>query len=192
MPGDCLPEDLQVLWKEMAMNPSTFSPDQLRSEMERLQAGQKRKSIIFLGVMSMLIIAFASFFFLFVNTLARVGSILSVVGLAYWLAEARMARRRVTPEVAEADSVGFYRAELERRRDSCRGIRLWSRIFIAMPPWIIFNLGFIQIHPELAPIMWFDCGTIATAAVFIAYRSLSQARMYQHRIDMLDASQKSA
>ena len=189
MPGDCLPEDLQVLWKEMSMSPLTFSPPQLRAELEKLNEGKRRKSIVFLAAMGTLIVSFASFFFLFPNTLARTGSVLSVFGLVYWLVQTRMSRARPISEMGDSNCIQFYRAELERRRDLSRGFPLWSRILLAMPPWIVFNLGFAQLYPNLAPIMWFDCGTIVAVIAFIVPMGLRQARMYQRRIDLLDASQ---
>jgi hypothetical protein len=190
MPGECLPDDVQILWREMEMSSLTFSPDQLRREMEKLQVGSRRKSIIVAVVGWSLIAAFAVFFFLFDNTLARIGSALSVAGFAYMLVYMRRAKWRALPDVGPTECIRFYRTELERHRDSCRGMRLWSWILIVMAPWIIFNLGFMQVHPEVAPVLWFDCGFIVAAAAFVAHKWLSTARRYQDRIDMLDASQK--
>jgi hypothetical protein len=89
--------------------------------------------------------------------------------------------------VGETDGLRFYRAELERQRDCHRGPRLWSRVLIFTPPWILFNVGFAQIHPELAPFMWFDCATILAAAAIAVPLNLRSARKYQGRIDALEA-----
>lgn len=190
MPGDCLPEDLQILWKEMAMNPSTFSPDQLRAEMEKLNEGRRRKWFVFLGALWLLIVVYALCFVFFANTLARIGSALSVVGFIYWLVQARGRRGRPISEMGDSNCVQFYRTELERRRDLSRGFPLWSRFLIAWPPLIVFNLGFAQLFPDVAPFMWFDCGTLVMAAVFLVPMSLKQARIYQRRIDLLDIAQR--
>jgi hypothetical protein len=192
MPSECSPEDLQFLWKEMVVDASTFSPEQLRKEMEKLNEGQHRKVFVFSGALWLLIVAYALCFVFFANTMARIGSALSVLGFTYWLVQARRSPGRPISEMGVTNCVQFYREELERRRNLARGFPLWSRFVIAWPPLIVFNLGFAHLYPDVAPLMWFDCGTLVMAAVFLVPMSLKQARMYQRRIDMLDAAQKAS
>jgi hypothetical protein len=187
MPGDYLPDDLKILWKEVGVNPPMFSADQLRKEMERLQAGRHKRYVTGIVAAWILFAAFTLFFFVFENTLARIGSILSILGAGYWLAQLQRGRARIVPDVSETDGVRFYRAELERLRDCHRGPRLWSRVLIFAPPWILFNVGFAQIHPELAPFMLFDCAAILAAFAILVPLNLRLAGKYQRRIDALDA-----
>lgn len=191
MHGEHLPDDLRILWKEVGMNPPKFSPDQLRDEMGRLQAGRRRKYVTGVVAAWILLAAFALCFFAFDNTLTRVGSILWVLVGGLMLVELRRGRARVIPDVGGTDGVRYYRAELERQRDCCRGRRLLPRLLMLVPPWILFNVGFAQIHPELALFMWFDGATLPVAAAVAVWLNSRLARKYQRRIDALDASLKS-
>jgi len=190
MRSDYLPDDLKALWKEMEMNPSVFSPDQLRKEADKLRAGLRRRSIIGGGAAWIVLAAFVAVFFFFPSTLGRIGSALTVLGAGYMLVQLRMRPPRALPDVGEVGGVQFYRGELERQRDFHRGSWFWSRLLILLPGPIIFLMGFVHVFPDAAPLMWLDLAALLVLAVLAVPLNLRLARKYQRRIDLLDASQK--
>jgi hypothetical protein len=195
MPCDDLPDDLKILWKEAGVTPTLLSLEQLRQGTERLQAGRRKSEIALVAANSAFVAFFMVFFFLFDNTLTRIGSILSVFGCGYWLVHILVEQARAVPDLGETDGVRFYRAELERVRDYHRGT-FW-RWLILPPPLIFFNIGLAQTYagqwPFLVPFMWFDCAFIlAFFAVIAPLKQLRLARRYQGRIDALDAAVRSS
>jgi len=196
MPCDDLPDDLRILWKEAGANPPMFSTDQLRKEIEKMQARRRRGNLV-LGVCMAFFVACSTLCFLFFpidNTLVRIGSALSVLVCGGWLALILLERARVGAGPDETPGVRFYRAELERARDSHRGM-LW-RFLLLPPPFILLDLGLAQalakFSPLVAPLMWFD-GALVLAAfvIFAPVKHLRLARKYQSRIDALDVALRS-
>jgi hypothetical protein len=195
MPCDDLPDDLNILWKEAGTDRPMFSLDQLRKDTERMQARRRRGYIVLAVCLSFFVACFALSFFLFHNTLTRIGSILGVFGFGYWLIHLLVERARTVPDLGETGAVRFYRAELERARDSPRST-MW-RWLILPAPFILFDLGFSGIYakrlPFIGPFLWFDCAfLLAVFAIWAPLKYLGLARKYQSRIDALDAAVRSS
>jgi hypothetical protein len=187
MPGDYLPDELKILWKELSTNPLQLSPDQLRREMEKLQKGLRKRFVIGVGATLFLIAGFALFFFLFPNRLQRIGSVLTVLGTGYMLVQLKMRPARAVPAVGETGCTEFYRAELERQRDFHRGKWFWSRLAIFLPGPLVFCVGFAKAYPEIARFIWLDVAALLILAIIAVPLNLRLARKYQRRIDALDA-----
>jgi hypothetical protein len=190
MSGDYLPKDLELLWKEVSTNPLQLSPDQLVKESERLGKALRRRSVIGGGAAWLSIAGFTLVFFLFPNSLQRIGSILTVLGSAYMLVQLKIRPARAMPDMGGTDCVSFYRAELERQRDFHRGRWFWSRLLILLPGPLVFCMGFAQAYPEIAWFIWLEFATLLILAPFAVLLNLRLARKYQRRIDALDASLK--
>jgi len=196
MPCDDLPDDLKILWKEAGANPPMFSTDQLRKEIERMQARRRRGNLVLGVCMAFFVACFTMsfFFFPFNNTLTRIGSIVSVLVCGGWLVLILREGARVGSDPGDTPGVRFYRAELERARDSHRGL-LW-RFLLLPPPFILLDLGLAQalakFSPFVAPLMWFDCALLLAAfVILVPMKQLRLARKYQSRIDALDATLRS-
>jgi hypothetical protein len=188
---DDLPDDLKILWKEAGTDRPMFSPDGLRKDAERLRARRRRVDIVLRVCMSSFVAYFALCFFLLHDTLTRIGSILGVFGFGYWLVRLVVERGRTIPDLGETDAVRFYRAELERVRDSHR--RTMWRWLILPPPFILFDLFFARIYekrwPFIAWFLWFSCALLlAVFVIWVPLMYLRVARKYQSRIDALDAA----
>jgi hypothetical protein len=145
--------------------------------------------------MSSFVAYFALCFFLLHDTLTRIGSILGVFGFGYWLVRLVVGRGRTIPDLGETDAVRFYRAELERVRDSHR--RMMWRWLILPPPFILFDLFFARIYekrwPFIAWSLWFSCALLlAVFVIWVPLMYLRVARKYQSRIDALDAAVRSS
>jgi Ca2+/Na+ antiporter len=185
-----LPNDLKILWNETGKDGPMFSPEQLRNETQKMQA-KRRKGYIVLGVaFSAMVASLAIAFFLFHNTLARIGSILGVVSCGYWVVYLAAERARTAPDPAETNGVRHYRAELERMRDWHRGIGSW-RAPILIPPFFLFDLGAAQTFGKAAPwvwlFVWFDVTIfLGVVAIGAPIKHRRTARKYQERIDALE------
>jgi len=191
MPCDELPDNLKILWKEVGANPSMFSPDQLRRETDRLQAKRRRGQIVVVSCMLLFIATYGLAFFLFPNTLARLGGALTVIVCSYWLVHALMERARAASDPGEKDGLSFYRAELEHTRDTHRWLS-W-RWLLLLGPSVLFDIGVAQIYakiwPLIVPFACFDCALLLAAfAVWLPLKNFRLARKYQDCIDALDAA----
>jgi len=188
---DEFPDNLKDLWKEVGANPSMFSTDQLRRETNRLQAKQQRGQIVLISCMLLFVAAYGLAFFLFRNTLARLGGALTVVVCGYWLVHALMVQARNAADPGETEGLCFYRAELEHARDNHRWMS-W-RFLLLLGPFILFDIGVAQIYAKVWPlIVWFvclDCALLMGAlAVWAPVKHFRLARKYQGCIAALDAA----
>ena len=190
MAGDYLPNDLKRLWKELNTSPLQLSSEQLRWEMEELQKGLRKRSVLGTGASLFVIIAFTVSLFLFSNALQRVGSILTVLGTGYLLVQLKMRQARARPDLGAMDCISFYRAELMHQRDFHQGKWFWSRLLMFLPGPIIWFVGFAQSRPGLRPFIWLELAVFLIFAAIAVPLNLRLARKYQHRIDALDTSFK--
>lgn len=190
MAGDYLPNDLKVLWQELATNPVQITLDDLQEEEGKLRKGIRKRSVVGGGAALIGGVSYAFFFFLFPNVLQRIGSVLTVLGAVYLLIQLRMRPAGVMPDLGGTESIRFYRAELERQRDFHRGWWLWSRLIIILPGPVVWMVGSVQAYPQIAKFMWWVLATFLILAVIAVPLNLRLARQYQRRVDALDLSQK--
>ena len=188
MEGDYLPKDLEILWKGLSVNPPPISLDQLRKEDKRLRRGLRKRLLIGAGAAFTVMAAWTVFFFLFRNSLQRIGSILTVGGAAYGFIQLLMRRARTMADVAETASQQFYRGELERQRDFHKGTWLWSRLFVFLPGPLLWYVGLANAYPKFAPFIWLQLATFFILGAIAIALNLRVAKKYQRRIDALDSS----
>jgi len=189
MSCDELPDNLKLLWTEVGTNPSMFSPDELRSGMNRLQAKRRKGQIVLVACLLLLGVSYGISLLLFSNTLARLGGTLTAVVCGYWLIHARKERARTVPGPDERDGFGFYRAELEHARDNHRWMA-W-RWLLLLGPFILFDIGVAQtyakIWPLIVPFACFDCALLlGVFAIWLPVKNFRLARKYQDCIDALE------
>ena len=194
MSCDYLPDELKILWKEAGSDQPAFSPDQLRREMNRLEAARRRRCSVLIVSMMLIVAGYGLSFFAFPNTLARIGATLSVLVCAYWLVHALVERVRAAPDPGETGGVRFYRTALERVRDEHRWM---SRRWLLLPgPFILLDIGCAQLYakasPFIVPFVCFDCALlVAVLAIWAPAKNRKLARQFQDRIDALDAAVRS-
>ena len=190
MSCDELPDELRIVWNEAGSASSMLSADQLREHARKLEA-RRRKDYLILILASLSAVAGHVFFvFYFRSLLVRIGSTLCILTFLYLMAAAMARRTRGVPDPAEANGVGFYPGELERRRDWHCWVR--SRLMMLACPLILVDLGLSRemawLSPFLPPIMW-SWGVFLLVALGIwgpaKHRKL--AHKYQDRIDALNA-----
>ena len=190
-----LPDDLKTRWKEAGANPPMLSLDEFRREANRLRARRRRGYMILGAVLALIIAAYAFGIFVFPRALARLGATLSVLACGYWLLHTLLEWVRVEPDPGNLDGLRFYRAQLERARDSSRWMS-W-RWLLLVGPLILFDIGvaqtYVKTYPLIVPFAGFDSALLlAVLAIWAPRKHFRTARKYQERIDALDSAAKSA
>jgi hypothetical protein len=188
MPGDYLPDDLKTLWAELDTNPVQLPPEKLRREARKVQNGVHRRFVIGGGAALIVMVGFTCFFFIFPNWIQRIGSALTVLGAGYMMVQLGMRPAPPMPDFSQTGSVHFYRAELERQRDFHRGKWFWSRFLIFLPGPLIWCVGFSHAHPEIDSFIRLEFVAILVLAALTVPVNLRLARVYQRRINAIDAS----
>ena len=143
------------------------------------------------AVCFIVIVTFGSFILTFPNTLARVGSGLTVAAalyMAYQLYERR--NGKLPSGTGLSACTAFYRKELERQRDFHRGIWFWSRLVIMVPGYILLLIGLAMAYPELARGLAAIAGAFIVLCIVAVPMNLKLSRKYQRQIDELDALSK--
>jgi hypothetical protein len=113
------------------------------------------------------------------NPLARIESVLTVAGVAYFLIQLHLRSAGTMPDVGEAESIQFYRAGLERQRDFRRGTWLWPGAVMFLPGPIVFMAGFARAYPIVAPFSCFPALVFLLALVVGVPLNLRLARQFQ-------------
>lgn len=188
---DELPENLKSLWNAIGADRPTFSPDQMRKEMMRVQAKRRRGQTVLISAMLLVTGGYCLALFLFPNMLARIGATLAVIVCGYWLIHVFVERCRQAEDPGETDGRHFYKVQLEHARDDLRWMS-WRWLLLPWP-FILFDIGCAQMYAKAAPvIVWFvcfDCALlIAALGIWAPIKNLRLARKYQERIDALNGS----
>jgi hypothetical protein len=161
------------------------------SRTQALMKKIRRRTLMGYAVCFTGIVAFGSFIFIFPNTLARVGSGLTVAATLYMAYQLYERRNGKSPSGTGLSAcTAFYRKELERQRDFHRGIWFWSRLVIMVPGYILFLIGFAMAYPELARGLAAIAGAFIVLCIVAVPMNLKLSRKYQRQIDEVDALPK--
>ena len=190
MRSDYLPDDLSRLWKELASNPVQVSPEDLRREAQKLRTRLRLRNSFVTGVCCFIIAAYCLFFFHSTTALERIGSVVSIAGTAYVIAQFLKRPARTIPDSGAIETIRFYCAELERQRDFHRGKGVLSWLLPFLPGPILFNVGFALDRPMFAPLVELQMVGFLMIAAIVVPLNLRLARKYQRRLDALNASQR--
>jgi hypothetical protein len=181
--------DARDVWQGQSAAPFRMSPEDLADRIARFDRESRKLYITVALACAILIPGMALWWVRFPDPIARLGTILTVIGAGYIAGQVYVMRRRKseadTIAAGEKPSVAFYRAALERQRDFHRGKWLWSRLAIFVPGPLIFMVGGGRNVPLILKIAIFVLlGVIAIPL------NLGRARDYQRRIDELDRLQQ--
>jgi hypothetical protein len=166
-------------------------PSAVLSKMQALVKKIRRRTLKGYAVCLFAIAGFVRFFFVFHNTLQRVGSVLTVAALLYGVYQLYERRSRTLPsEPSPAACTDLYRAELARQRDFHRGIWFWSRLLVMVPGYLLFCIGFAMAHPERAPEVAAIVGCFIVLCIVAVPLNLRLSHKYQRQMDELDVLPK--
>jgi hypothetical protein len=197
MPDDHVPDFMKTLWKGLNQDVAHISPDELRIESEKLNQALRKRSLL-ASLVALLAAAMVAFILILphhhpehaLRPIERIGMTLLALCCAY--AAVRSLRGRPQPlarDIGQTACLRFYRASLERERDYHRGWRL--RVLAPQFALLVLLVGSARAHPESAAIVGLIFAASLLHSVASVRRSLRAARMFQNRIDALDASLRS-
>ena len=177
-----------LLW---AWNSPIKSLADVPGKLQRFEKKVRKRTILGLAGGIGLIAYFAYFVLVFSNQVARVGAALTIGALIFMMHQLYRHRLgRGSTNDSTPDLIGRFRIELSRQRDFHRGVDLWSRLVILLPPYLLFCVGMGMEWPLAANVTYGIeiCATLfAVAAVPL---NLREARKYQRQIDELDVLRK--
>lgn len=144
----------------------------------------RRRSIDGYLVCAALVLFFAGWMFVGMNTLQTIGAVLTITGVSYLAWQIRANRFRGMPAYAQ-NTLEHLRRELARQRDFHWSSRFWWRMLLFVPGPLVFFAGFAQAHPEVVRIIRFQTITFIVLALAAIPLNVWMARRYQKQIDAL-------
>jgi hypothetical protein len=195
MANDSQPDDVVTLWQAQGSDGFRMSTEDIRKRIETMNRKLRRRNFDMYLVCSVLIVFFIGSMFVGMNSLQKVGAVLSIIGDSYlaWQIRQNRFRGAATGQSGDTASLDHLRTELARQRDFHRGATFWSRMVALAPGLLLFLAGFAQAqqaHPKVVRIIHFE--TISCIFFLIAAIPLNywMARRYQRQIDELSRLQE--
>jgi hypothetical protein len=192
MTSDNSPNEFVHLWQAHSATSFQMSPDEIRGKMKRLNRKLLSRDLTIYMICIGETVWFLRCFFVIPDLIAKLGSLLVVIAMAYlaWQIAFDRRRRRTSRERADAsgniNSLDFYRMELSRQRDFHRGVWFWSRAAVLAPGIFVFSIGAIVTFPKAAIGYVLTFGSIILFAIAIWINRKMSAN-YQRQIDALES-----
>jgi hypothetical protein len=177
-------DDVAALWRAQSSEGFRMSNEEIRSRIETMNRKMRRRTFNGYLVCATIIVSFAGWMLVGMNSLQLVGAVLTIIAVSYMAWQIRADRFR-TPSIDVVDTLEHLRRELARQRDFHRGTRFWSRMLLLVPGGLIFFAGFAQAHPEVIRIIRFEIISFVVFALAAIPLNLWMARRYQKQIDAL-------
>jgi hypothetical protein len=195
MANDTQPDDVVTLWQAQGSDGFRMSTEEIRKRLDAMNRKLRRRNFDMYLVCSVLMAFFIGWMFVGMNSLQKVGAVLSIFGIGYLAWQIRQSRFRgaAAGQSGDTASLDHFRTELARQRDFHRGATFWSRMIAFAPGLLIFLVGFAQAqqaHPKVVRIIHFEiisCVFFIIAAIPLNYW---MARRYQRQIDELSRLQE--
>src|SRR5579863_2413420 len=127
MANEFSPDDPREVWQSQHVEPIVMSIEEIRRKAlgfeRRIRSRNSRETVVAVAM----IVVFGWFLIKFATPLERIGSGLTIAGLAYviYRMNGSAAPLKVPAESGRESCVAFHRRELERQRDLLRGIWRW-------------------------------------------------------------------
>ncbi len=142
------PDDVKNLWQNQTAERVQISLDDIYRRAQRFEKKVAKRNVIGSAACVVEIVAFGFFVFLFPNAMQRVGSILTIAGMFYWIYQIYMKRTGDMPfGMGREPCFNFLRKELERQREFHDGLSFWLRVVTIIPGPILFGVGFAMADP---------------------------------------------
>jgi hypothetical protein len=189
MNGKMKPDDAKRLWQDQPLEGMTMSLKEVHERIKKLSNQVRRRNLIGGFACITVILGFAYFSANAYNLTERIGAALTAVGAGYIMFQLVLGKMKIGAHSlhAQAESVEFYRSELQHQRDFHRGGWLWSRLIVFAPGPFIFLVGIAQASPAQARYMWIEAVVVAALLLWAIPRNLRLAQSYQRELDSLDS-----
>jgi hypothetical protein len=181
--------DTKKLWQDQPLEGMTMSLKEVHERIEKLGRTVRRRNVIGGFACITVLLGFSYFCAAAHNSMERVGAALTAFGAAYIMYQLVLRKMKVglRPLQAQAESVAFYRSELQRQRNFHRGIWFWSRLIVFAPGPFIFCFGLAEAVPSQTKYIWIEAAVCAVLLVVSIPLNLRLAGYYQRELDMLDS-----
>jgi len=176
-------DDVQGLWQSQPATGGTMSLDELRLRSQYVTRRVSRRNLREYVAAVIAAIVFGPMAWFAPLALIRVGSVLSLAGVAFVVYHLHRhgSAQAMPQEMGLTSGLAFYRQELERQRDLLRGVWKWGLLPL-MPGLIVMA----QAHPEpTSGSVWLFAGIVAFF-VLIGELNRRAAKKIQVRIDELE------
>ena len=177
-------DDVVALWQTQRSEGFRMSNEEIRNRIESMNRKMRRRTFDGYLVCAALIVFFAGWMFVGMNSLQLAGATLTIIAVSYMAWQIRANRFR-TPSIDVVDTLEHLRRELVRQRDFHRGTRFWSRMLLLFPGGLIFFAGFARAHPEVVRMIRFETISFIVFAIAAIPLNMWMARRYQKQIDAL-------
>jgi hypothetical protein len=177
-------DNVAALWRAQSNEGFRMSSEEIRNRIETMNRKLRRRTFDGYFVCGALIVFFAGWMFVGMNSLQLVGAVLTIIAVSYMAWQIRANRFR-TPSIDVVDTLEHLRRELARQRDFHRGTRFWSRMLLLVPGGLIFFAGFARAHPEVIRIIRFEIISFVVFSLAAIPLNMWMARRYQKQIDAL-------
>ena len=177
-------DDVAALWRAQSSEGFRMSNEEIRNRIETMNRKMRRRTIGGYLLCATIIVSFAGWLFIGMNSLQLVGAVLTIIAVSYMAWQIRANRFR-TPSIDVVDTLEHLRRELARQRDFHRGTRFWSRMLLLVPGGLIFFAGFARAHPEVIRMIRFEVVSFVVFALSAIPLNMWMARRYQKQIDAL-------
>jgi hypothetical protein len=177
------------LWQDQPLEGMTMSLKEVHERIQKLSRLVRRRNVIGGFACITVLLGFAYFCAAAYNSMERIGAALTAIGASYIMFQLILRKMKFGQRSLheQAESVAFYRSELERQRDFHRGAWLWSRLIVFAPGPFIFLVGVAQANPTQARFMWIEGVVVAALLLWAIPRNLRLSRCYQRELKELDS-----
>ena len=183
-------DDLVALWQEQGGDGFRMSTEEIQMKLDKMHRCLRRRTIDGYLICATLILFFAGWMIVGMNTLQKAGAVLTMGGLAFLAWQIRANGFRGLPADDGSNTLEHLRRELARQRDFHRGARFWQRVLFFVPGPLVFFAGFAQQHPEVSSMIRLEAIAFVVIAIAAIPLNLWTARRYQKQIDALTRLQE--
>jgi hypothetical protein len=189
MNGETRPDETKKLWQDQPLEGMTMSLKEVHERIEKLSRQVRRRNLIGGFACITVLLGFAYFSVNAYNSMERIGAVLTALGAGYIMFQLVGGKMKIGARglQAQAESMAYYRSELQRQRDFHRGVWFWSRLIVFAPGPFIFLIGVAQATPTQARYMWIEAAVVAGLLLWAIPRNLRLSRCYQRELDSLDS-----
>jgi hypothetical protein len=177
-------DDVVALWQTQGSDGFRMSTQEIHMKIDKMHRKLRRRTIDGYLMCAALILFFAGWMIVGMNSLQTVGAVLTIIGVSYLAWQIRANRFRAV-SIDASDTLEHLRRELARQRDFHWGTRFWQRMLLLVPGPLVFFAGFAQAHPEVIRMIRFEVVSFVVFALAAIPLNMWMARRYQKQIDAL-------
>jgi hypothetical protein len=183
-------DDVVALWQAQGTEGFRMNTEEIRKRIETMNRKLRRRTIDGYLVCAALIVFFAGWMGVGMNSLQQIGAVLTIICVSYLAWQIRANRFRGLPMDDAQNTVEHLRNELARQRDFHWSARFWQRMILFVPGPLVFFAGFAQAHPEVIRMIRFETISFVVLAIAAIPLNIWMARRYQRQIDELTRLQE--